>query len=135
MSGENDADGLIWWSTPSATCGLVVVGGDAVDGPPYARKLGLVDRDAREVWREQARHGVDLEWLPDPPHKPIAHWWNGSFGTSMRRDVKLATNGLTWQVQIRKGRTEGVLRYRTEDDARAEVALLIGDGKWRELSV
>lgn len=130
-----DPDGLIVWSSPSATCGLVVVGGDVVDGPPYARKLGLVGRDARQVWREQARRGVGLQWLPDPPHTVVESWTNNNFGTLTAKRVKLATNGVTWQVQVRKGKTDGVLRYRTEDDARQELDLLLSEGEWRRLSL
>lgn len=56
-------DGLIWWSTPSATVGLVVHGAVVVDCPPYARHWAL-GRDARALWRQGARSGVDLVWMP-----------------------------------------------------------------------
>lgn len=59
------ADGLLYWSTPTRTVGLVVEDGQVVDGPPYARKCGYVGRDARELWREGAERGYRLEWLPE----------------------------------------------------------------------
>lgn len=60
MSGN----GLIWWSTRTATVGLVVRDGKVVEAPPYARRWAL-GRDARQLWREGTRLGARLEWLPD----------------------------------------------------------------------
>lgn len=56
-------DGLIWWSTPKATVGLVVQDDVVVDGPPYARKWAL-GRNASQLWREGAARGVRLSWIP-----------------------------------------------------------------------
>ena len=56
------ADGLIFWSTKTATVGLLVRDGVVVDCPPYARNWAL-NKDARELWREGKRKGVDLQWL------------------------------------------------------------------------
>jgi hypothetical protein len=56
------ADGLIWWSTPHATVGLLVRDGRVVDASPFARRA--VGRDARQVWRLAVRAGGDLGWLP-----------------------------------------------------------------------
>jgi hypothetical protein len=58
------ADGLVWWSTAAATVGLIVVAGVVVDCPPYARRWAK-GRDARELWRDGKRRGVDLHWLAD----------------------------------------------------------------------
>ena len=58
-----NAGGLIYWSTRSATVGLVVQDGKVVETPPYARAWAM-GRDARQLWREGARRGVRLEWLP-----------------------------------------------------------------------
>ncbi len=58
------ASGLVWLSTPAATVGLVVEDGTVVDCPPYARKWAK-GRDARQVWRDAARRGADLAWIPD----------------------------------------------------------------------
>lgn len=58
-----EANGLIYCSTPSATFGVVVAAGRVTDTAPWGRRLGLVGRDAREVWREQARRGAQLEWI------------------------------------------------------------------------
>lgn len=72
------ANGLIWCSTPKATVGLVVRDGRVVDCPPYARRWAM-GRDAREVWREQYRAGVEMVWVEDtdtaqrtPPSKTFA---------------------------------------------------------------
>ena len=60
------ADGLIYLSMPTATVGLIVRDAWVIDGPPYARKIGLVGKDARAVWRRyHGRPGVILHWLPD----------------------------------------------------------------------
>lgn len=56
--------GLIWCSTRKATVGLVVYDGAVVDCPPYARRWAH-GRNARAVWRQQAKAGADLVWLPD----------------------------------------------------------------------
>ena len=56
-------DGVIWWSTPRATCGLVVADGRVVECAPYLRRWAL-GRDAAELWTRQARRGADLVWLP-----------------------------------------------------------------------
>jgi hypothetical protein len=130
----NEADGLIWWSTPTATVGLVVAGGDVVACPPYARKWAA-GRDARDLWRQGIRQGAHLEWIPDPPQRLVAQWFNGLFGTLTVRRIKLMTNDLTWQVWVRDGRTEGALRYPDEAQARQEVDLLLTEGQWRELRV
>ena len=62
-----NANGMIWWSTPSVTFGLIVKDGRVVDGPPYARKCGYVGRSAWTMWTagQQSPH-VTVEWLPDP---------------------------------------------------------------------
>jgi hypothetical protein len=62
------ADGAIWLSTPIATVGLVVKDGVVVDGPPYARSCGYLNRDARQLWRQlHSKPGYLLDWLPDSP--------------------------------------------------------------------
>ena len=59
------ADGLLWYSTPRATVGLIVVGGAVVDGPPYARRWAL-GRDARELWRRaKTEPNTRVAWIPD----------------------------------------------------------------------
>jgi hypothetical protein len=60
----SDASGLIVYSTPRATVGLIVRDGRVVDCPPYARKWAM-GRDARELWRDGKRKGAQLVWLPD----------------------------------------------------------------------
>jgi len=54
---------MIVWSTPGATVGLFVREGIVVAAPPYAKAWAL-GRDARELWSEGKRRGVDLAWLP-----------------------------------------------------------------------
>lgn len=58
------ADGLIYVPLSRATVGLVVTGGLVADVPPYVRRRGWVGRDAREVWRELRRAGVQVAWMP-----------------------------------------------------------------------
>lgn len=60
------ATGMIYLSTPRYTVGLVVRAGVVAAAPPIARRWAL-GRDARDVWRQAARQGARLEWLPDPP--------------------------------------------------------------------
>lgn len=43
--------------------GLVVHNGVVVDCPPYAIRWAL-GRDARQLWRDGYRRGVQLVWLP-----------------------------------------------------------------------
>lgn len=57
------ATGMIWLSTPRYTVGLDIVDGVVVDAPPIARRW-TIGRDARTVWREAARRGARLVWLP-----------------------------------------------------------------------
>lgn len=59
--------GLMCARGRTATIGLVVRDGVVVDGPPYGRKMGLIGRSAREVWKELSGAGWMLVWLPDPP--------------------------------------------------------------------
>lgn len=56
-------DGLMYLSLPRYTVGLVVRGGRVVDAPPIAVEWTL-GRDARQVWREAARRGARLVWIP-----------------------------------------------------------------------
>lgn len=57
-------NGMIWYSSPRATVGLIVEDGVVVDCPPYARRWAM-GQDAQALWRKAKRGGVDLEWLPD----------------------------------------------------------------------
>jgi hypothetical protein len=63
-------DGLIWYSTPRATVGLVVRAAVVVDCAPYARRWAL-GRDARQLWDAAKRRGIDLAWLPEM-HPPVS---------------------------------------------------------------
>ncbi len=56
--------GLICWSTPRATVGLVVRDGVVVETPPYARRWAQ-GRDARELWFGGVAKGVRLAWVAD----------------------------------------------------------------------
>ncbi len=58
-----DATGWIWCSTPRYTVALEVVDGQVVDCAPYLWRTAR-GRDARQVWRDQARAGADLRWFP-----------------------------------------------------------------------
>jgi hypothetical protein len=59
------ANGLLVWSTPGATVGLIVVDGVVRETPPYAYRWAY-RRDARELWLEGRRRGVELTWIPRP---------------------------------------------------------------------
>lgn len=52
-------DGLVYWSTPSATVGLVTKEGVVVDAPPYARKWALGRRVAELPEAEEIRYVTD----------------------------------------------------------------------------
>lgn len=66
------------------------------------------------------------------------HWWNGSWGRLVRKDVYLRTDGDQWFVEQRAGGAEGTSRFfefGSEDDAYDVIhALLVGPDEWRELS-
>jgi hypothetical protein len=128
-------EGIIWWDTPTVTVALLVVDGDLVDCPPDARPLvdglfspGWPGHSAVDLWREADRLGIVPHWIAAPRHTVVGRWWNGTFGGMVRRDVWLRANGWTWQVGWRSGRRDGVLCFRTEDDARRQVELLLSDG-------
>jgi len=57
------ADGLIYVPLPRGTVGLVVADDRIVAVPPFVRRRGWRGRDAREVWRELRRQGVEVEWV------------------------------------------------------------------------
>lgn len=58
-----EVNGLIVWSTPGATLGLIVQDGTVTFAPPYARRWAL-GRSAYDIWRYGRRRGVDLAWIP-----------------------------------------------------------------------
>lgn len=58
-----DIDGIIYYSTPTFTVGLMVKDQVIVDGPPYARKWA-VGRPAREIWDRGRTLGHTVLWLP-----------------------------------------------------------------------
>lgn len=62
---SSSANGLLVWSTPGATVGLVVEDGVVVATPPYAHRWAY-GRDARTLWVEGRRRGVDVTWIPRP---------------------------------------------------------------------
>ena len=68
----------------------------------------------------------------------VEHWWNGTWGRLVRRDVWLRTDGQTWEVEAGRGGMEGrsaVLTYPDEAQARQELSLLLGEyGPWQRLS-
>lgn len=71
----NGTTGMIYLSTPTLTVGLIVKDGIVVDAPPIARRW-TIGRDARAVWRQAARKGARLAWVPDTP--TLAHMRAGS---------------------------------------------------------
>lgn len=56
-------DGMIWYSTPRATFGLVVKDKLIVDCAPYARKWAL-GRSARVIWDQALARGYTVRWIP-----------------------------------------------------------------------
>lgn len=58
-----DIDGMIYYSAPTFTIGLMVKEGVIVDGPPYARKWAI-GRRAREIWNQGKARGHTVLWLP-----------------------------------------------------------------------
>jgi hypothetical protein len=55
--------GLIWYSAPRATVGMVVEDGQVVDAAPYARSWAM-GRTAQQIWEQGAAAGAQLRWLP-----------------------------------------------------------------------
>jgi hypothetical protein len=128
------AEGLIWWDTPAVTVAALVVGGDLVDCPPDSRPVldGLLtaawpNQPAVDAWRELRRLGVRPNWIAAPPHWEVTRWWNQQWGTWHHATLRLQTNGWLWRVGVRLGDRETTLTFRGEADARAQVALWLGD--------
>jgi hypothetical protein len=65
------------------------------------------------------------------------HWWNGTWGRLVRRDVYLYCDGDRWLIEAREGGAEGRSRwfeYDDEDAALEDVrGLLVGPGHWRDV--
>lgn len=139
MVATSGGSGLIYWSTPTRTVGLVVEDAVVVAWPDSARSWAA-RRDARQLWRQLARqHSREperykLTWIPDPAMETVEHWWNGSWGRMMRRDLKLRTDGSTWRLHVRLGEQSIELKYRDEDVARRELDVLLSErGPWKRL--
>jgi hypothetical protein len=66
------------------------------------------------------------------------HWWNGIWGRLARRDVLLYNDGDRWLIEAREGGAEGRSKWFEYDDEEAALndvrVLLVGPGRWRELS-
>ncbi len=68
-------NGLLYWSTPTATFGLVVRNGVVVTSPPYARKWAQ-GRRAEDLVAGAAAN-VTMVWIPgtdavtEMPHLPL----------------------------------------------------------------
>lgn len=58
-----DIDGIIYYSAPTFTVGLMVKDQVIVDGPPYARNWAVGHR-AREIWDRGKALGHTVLWLP-----------------------------------------------------------------------
>jgi hypothetical protein len=125
------ADGLIWWSTPDATCGLVVRDAVVVDCPPYAAKWAR-GRDARDLWREAVGRGMRpvtdpaqvkprskagyLSWVPDVVETRIdVHDLNRIHGAWMIR---------RWQSGVEGGHSERFVHLGHMPDGRWWVELV-----------
>jgi len=65
------------------------------------------------------------------------HWWNGTWGRLVRRDLYLYEDGGRWIVESRLGGAEGRSRwfeYADEDAALDRVrAMMIESDDWREI--
>lgn len=67
----------------------------------------------------------------------VEHWWNGSWGSMARRDVRLQVDDGQWRVLVStpKGAEVAILYHGREDLARGELELLLSErGPWRKLS-
>lgn len=82
--------------------------------------------------------------IPEPTGQPyggavaqlVEHWWNRSWGTLTRRDVKLWYEDEVWLVEARNGKREYRVAYpgtAGEEPARAQVAALTAEGEWRQI--
>jgi hypothetical protein len=46
----------------------------------------------------------------------VRHWWNGSWGRLGRRDVYVRTDGITFELEVRQGGSEGRTWKRIYDE-------------------
>lgn len=60
----------------------------------------------------------------------LEHWWNGSFGTRARRDLKrqVAADG-TYQLHVKVGPDERTFDYASEEDVNNALGLLLAEQK------
>ena len=71
--------------------------------------------------------------------RAVEHWWNSTWGRLARKDVWLLTDGERWAVKVRIGSADEdrsvVLPFDCEEDARAELELLVDEreGRWRQI--
>jgi hypothetical protein len=65
------------------------------------------------------------------------HWWNGTWGRLVRRDLYLYEDGGTWLVEARLGGADGRSRWFTcpDEDAALERVrdLMTESNDWREI--
>ena len=69
--------------------------------------------------------------------RTVEHWWNGSWGSMTRRDVRLQVDDGQWRVLVStpKGAEVAIVYHSREDLARNELELLLSErGPWRPLS-
>ena len=64
------------------------------------------------------------------------HWWNGTWGRLAREDVALRTNGVQWEIWVRRGGAESNDNRRTVYDTEAEARevldkLLANGQRWQ----
>ena len=65
------------------------------------------------------------------------HWWNGTWGRLVRRDLYLYEDGGRWIVEARLGGAEGRSRWFEYDDEDSALecvrGLLTESNEWREI--
>lgn len=56
-------NGLIVWTTPGITVGLIITDGKVVDCSPYVDHWAM-GRDAYEIWQLGEQRNVNQTWIP-----------------------------------------------------------------------
>lgn len=61
--GVIGANGLIVWTTPGVTVGLIITDGKVADCPPYVRRWAM-GMDAHDLWHYGQSRNARLTWIP-----------------------------------------------------------------------
>jgi hypothetical protein len=65
----------------------------------------------------------------------VESWWSGYWGWNLITLRLQVSNEGIWQIDVRRYRDEAIFDYRTEDDARHQLAIWLAEarGDWRRV--